>query len=108
MVFLQRAQGQIHGDGAVEGRGTVIVQIPHLGAHVLDQGRRLETETVQQLLGLVVDGADAHGTVIAIPHGIAQIGIGDGGNDGIGIRVAVPGHIDIGQRRTSFAVDFLK
>ena len=103
MILLQGAQGQIHGDGAVEGRGTVVIQIPHLGAHVFDQRRRLEPEAVQQLLGLVVDGADAHRAVVAIPHGVAQVSIGDGGDDGVGIRVAMPGHIDIGQRKTSFA-----
>ena len=86
--------GVVDGDSGSEGGRTVVVQVPHLRAHAVDQLRRLHAEAVQQALGLVVDGADAPGVIVGIPQRVAQPGIGDRGNDGVGVRVLVPGDID--------------
>ena len=96
--------GQVDRDGVVQrGRG-VKFQIPDLGAHVLDQRRRLHPEMIQQALGLIVDGADAHGLVLPVAKGVAQLGIGHGGDDGIGIRVAVAGNVNIAHGSLLIAV----
>ena len=92
--------GQTHGDGPVESGGLVIVQVVDLGAHVLDPERRFHPKMIQQALGLVIDAAQAHSLIFPIAQGVAQMRVGHGGYDGVGIRVAVPGHIDFTHRRT--------
>ena len=62
--------GQIHGDGAVQLRWPVKVQVADLGPHVLDQRRRFEAEAVQHILGFVVYRADAYCFIFPISQGI--------------------------------------
>ena len=90
-----RAPGQIQRHGLVQLRGLVKVQIGDLGAHILYVHGRLEPEAVQHTLGLVVDRADADGLVFPVAQGVAQIGVGHGGDDGVGIGIAVSADIDV-------------
>ena len=93
-----RQPGQMDGDGVVQrGRG-IVFQIPDLGAHVLDQGRRLHPEVIQQALGLVVDGADSHGLIVPVAQRIAKLGVCHGGDDGVRIGVAVPGNVNVAHK----------
>ena len=80
----------IDGDGSAEYRRTVEIEVSYLGAHIPDPHGRLESEAVQKLLGLVVYRADARGDVFGIADRVAQIGIGNGRYDRVGIRISVP------------------
>ena len=60
----------------------------------MDQHRGLEAEAVQHQLGLVADAPQARGDVFPVAQGCAQLGIGHGRDDGIGIGVAVACDID--------------
>ena len=85
----------IHGDGGIQTGRTVKIQIPHLGADVLDQPGRLKAKVLQHAVGLVADGAHMHRHILLLPQRVFQCRVGQGGHYGVGIRVAVSGHIDL-------------
>ena len=85
----------VHGDRGVQTGGTVKVQIPHLRAHVLDKAGRLEAEVLQHPVGLVADGAQMHRHILLLAQRVLQRRIGHGGHNGVGIRIAMAGHIDL-------------
>ena len=72
----------------------VIVQIAHLRAHGLDAHRRLEAEAVEHEPCLIGDMPQTRGNEFPIAQRVSQRGIGHGGNNGIGIGIAVAGDID--------------
>ena len=65
-----------------------------LGVHIVNALGRLEAEIVQHGLGLVGNVAQAGRLIFPVAAGIAQRGIGHGGDDGIRIRVAVAGDVN--------------
>ena len=79
----------VDGDGAGEDRRPVEGQIAHLRADVVQIGRRFKAEFVQHELRLVGNKANAGGAVIPLTQSVAQRRIGDGRDDGIGIRILV-------------------
>ena len=103
LVFADRPPGEIHRDGAAERGRAVEIQVAHLRAHGLDHRGRLKAEAVEQLLRLVVDGADARGLVFAVAHRVAEVRVRDRGDDRIGIGVPVPGHIYVAHAVRSFS-----
>ena len=94
VVLAQDGPGTVDGDGGVESRGRIIVQVEDLGAHGVEQHRRLEAEAVEHELRLVRNVAEACGDVITLANGVLQRRIGHGRDDRVGIRVAVAGDID--------------
>ena len=82
------------GGGGGESGGRVVVQVPDLGAHVVDELGGLEAEAVQDNLGLVADLAQPGGLVLPVSQGVLEGGVGHGGDDGVRIRVPVPGDIN--------------
>ena len=81
-------------DGAVEGWGRIEVQILDLRAHGRDPNGGFKTKPLQNKSCFVADMAKTGGDKFPVAQRIAEGGIGHGGNDGVGIRVAVTGHID--------------
>ena len=94
VILAQDGPGTVDGDGGVEGRGRIIVQVEDLGAHGVEQHRRLEAEAVEHELCLVAEVAETGGDKFPVAQGVAQRGVGHGGNDGVGVRVAVSGDIN--------------
>ena len=64
-------------------------QVLHLGAHVVEAHGGLEAEPLQNAAGLVAQHPQAAGHVLPVPQGVAEAGVGDGGHDGVGVRVLV-------------------
>ena len=95
LLAAHQLPGTVHGDGGVQAGRAVKVQIPHLSADVLDKAGRLEAEALQHPVGLVTDGAQMHRHILLFAQCVLQRGVGHGGDDGVGIRVAVAGHIDL-------------
>ena len=93
-VGLERLPGPGDGDAGVEGRGHVVVQVADLGAHGADEHRGLKFKPLENAVGLVADMAQPGGDKLPVAQGVAQGRVGDGGNDGISVRVAVSGDID--------------
>ena len=81
--------GPMDRHGVGEDGGPVEVQILHLGAHVVEAHGRLKPEPLQDAAGLVAQHPQAAGHVLPFPQGVAQAGVGDGGHDGVGVRVLV-------------------
>ena len=95
LVLLHGGPGPVHCHRPVEdGRG-VEVQVHHLGPHVLDEQGRLKAEAVQDQLGLVAEVAQPGGHVLPVAGGVAQGGVGHGGDHGVGVGVAVSGDVDL-------------
>ena len=94
LVALHELPGVVYRHRAREdGRG-IVVEVAHLRAHIAQQRRRRKAELVQHELRLVADLADAGGHVRPFAKRVAQRRIRDGGDDGVGIRVPVSGHIN--------------
>ena len=93
----------IHGDGGVQAGRTVEVQIPHLRADVLDKAGRLEMEALQHPVRLIADGAQMDGHIFLFAQCVFQRGVGHGGHDGVGVRVAVSGDVYLVHTQFSFA-----
>ena len=72
LVLLHGGPRPVDGDGLVEDGGHVVVQVLHLGAHVLDEQRRFEAEPVQDQPGLVADVPQPGGHVLPLPQGVLQ------------------------------------
>ena len=79
----------------MEGRRGVVFQVLDLRAHVFDQKRRREAKTLQNQLGLVTQVTQTGSHVLPVAQGVLQGRVGNGGNDGIRIRVPVAGDIDV-------------
>ena len=94
LVPVQQLPGPVHRGGLVQGRRRVVVQVADLGAQVVYQHRGLEAEAVQHQLGLVADAPQPRGHVIRVAQRCAQLGIGHGRDDGVGVGVAVACDID--------------
>ena len=94
-VIAHDAPGVVQGDGVMQQGRAVEIQVGDLRAQIPDQLRSLRAEAVQQLPGLVVDGAETGRTVFPVAQGVAQIGVGQRRDDGIGVRVAVTGDINV-------------
>ena len=88
----------VHGDGGVQSRGGIVVQVFHLGADVLHRPGRLEAEAVQHPLGLVADVVHVGSHIVPVAQGVAQGCVGHGGHDGIGIGVVVADDVDLVHR----------
>ena len=93
-VGLQGIPRAAHRHGAAQRGRRVVVEVAHLRAHGLDAQRRLEAEAVEHELRLVRNVAEACGDVITLANGVLQRRIGHGGDNGVGIGVAVAGDID--------------
>lgn len=86
--------GAVHRDAGVERRRRVKVQIAHLRADVADRDRLLKAEAIEQTLRLIADVAEMCGHVIPVAERVAQCGIGNGGRDGVRVRIPVAGDVD--------------
>ena len=75
-VPAQDGPGAGNGHAGVQNGRRVEVEVPDLGADVLDQHRRLKAEAVEDPLGFVVEIAQAAGRVAALAQGVLQGGIG--------------------------------
>ncbi|MPM58775.1 hypothetical protein SDC9_105608 [bioreactor metagenome] len=93
-VLMNHAPRPADGDTGAEQRRRVIREIVHLGPHVFQQHGRLKAKAVQHSLSFIVYPAEARRRVFPVPQGIAQGGIGHGGDNGVRVGVAVPGDID--------------
>ena len=93
LAVAHRAPGQVQRHRAVERRRVVIVEVLHLRAQVFHQRRGVGVEAREQPRRLVVHAAQPHGLVAALADGVLQVGVGNGGDDGVGVRVAVPGDV---------------
>ena len=82
------------GGAGREHGGGVVIQIPHLGAHIGDQLGSLKAEAIQNDLSLVADLTQTGGLVLTLTQRILQRGIGHGRNDGVGIGVLMAGDIN--------------
>ena len=71
------------------------IQILHLSADILDAAGRLEMEPLQHAVGLIADGPQMHRHVLLLAQCVFQGGIGHGGHDGVRVRIAVSGNIDL-------------
>ena len=103
LLLAHQLPRTVHGDGGIQTGRAVKLQVAHLGADILDEPGRVEMETLQHTVGLVADRAQVHRHVLLLAQGVFQGGESHGGNDGVGIRVAVAGHIDLVHRSCSFA-----
>ena len=95
LLLAHQLPRTVHGDGGIQTGRAVKLQVAHLGADILDEPGRVEMETLQHTVGLVADRAQVHRHVLLLAQGVFQGGESHGGNDGVGIRVAVAGHIDL-------------
>ena len=86
--------GAVHRDAGVERRRRVKVQIAHLRANVADRDRLRKAEAIEQTLRLIADVAEMCGHVIPVAERVAQCGIGNGGRDGVRVRIPVAGDVD--------------
>ena len=86
--------GAVHRDGGVERRRCVVVQVAHLRADVADRYRLLKAEAIEQTLRLIADVAEMCGHVIPVAERVAQCGIGNGGRDGVRVRIPVAGDVN--------------
>ena len=66
-----------------------VIHITNFGVHVRAHARRFDAELFQHELGLLVHFAGAAGLADQITGLVFQLCIGDGGADGVGVRVAV-------------------
>ena len=98
LVLLHGGPGPVDGDGLVEDGGLVVVQVQHLGADVFEVEGRLKAEAGEDGPGLVAELAQPGGHILPVPHGVAQGGVGHGGDNGVGVRVAVSGDVDLVHR----------
>ena len=94
-VLLHGGPRTADGDGFVEDGRHVVIQVQHLGAHTLDEQRRLKAEPVQNQPGLVADMPQPGGHVLPLPQGVLQSRVGHGGDHRIGVGVPVSGHINL-------------
>ena len=93
-VRLHHLPGPADGSGGRQGGRRIEVQVPDLRPNVVDQLRRLGTEFVQNGFRLIADLAQAGGAVLPLPQSVFQCGVGHGGYDGVGIRVAMAGNVN--------------
>ena len=91
-VASHRFPGQVQRDSACKLRRMVKIKIADLRTHILNIFRRINAEHVQQAAGFVVDRADADGFILPHAESVSQRGIGEGSDDRISVRVAVPGY----------------
>ena len=84
----------VYTDRGGEDRRRIIVEIRNLRAHGVQQFRRGKVKLLQQHLGLVAELAYARRDVGALAQRVFQHGVGDGGNDGVGVRIAVARDVD--------------
>ena len=94
LVLLHGPPGPADGGSGGQGGGRVVIQVPDLGTHVVQQLGGLEAEAIQHGLGLVTDLAQAGGLVLPLAKGVLQRRVGHGGDDGVRVRVPVSGDID--------------
>lgn len=94
VVGLERLPGAGNGHAGSQGRGHVVVQVAHLGAHGADEHRRLKIKSLQDAVGFVADMSQAGSHKLPVAQRVAQCRVGDGRHDGICVRVAVAGYID--------------
>ena len=71
--------------------------------------RRLKPEAVEHMLRFIVDSAYAHGNIFPVAQGVAEASVCHGGDNGVGIGVAVAGnkyliHVDFPQKRSIILV----
>src|SRR5699024_4066905 len=81
--------GAAEADGAVHPFHLAVIHVADLGVDVGAHPGRLHPELLQDKLGLLVHLAGAAGLADQVAGPVFQLRIGDGGTDGIGIRVAV-------------------
>ena len=89
----------VHGDGGIQAGRTVELQISDLGADVLDKAGWIEVEAFQHPVRLVADRSQMYRHILLLAQRVLQRGVGHGGHNGVGIRVAVTGHIDLIHRQ---------
>ena len=77
-----------------QSRGGIKVQILDLSAQVGNQDRGLHAKTIQHQLGLITDGTKAGSLILAVTHSVSQRCIGQSGNNGVGVGVAMAGNIN--------------
>ena len=94
LLVCSAAQARLTVTAPDRAGGRVIVQIAHLRAHGLDAHRRLEAEAVEHKPRLIGDMPQTRGNKFPIAQRVSQRGISHGGNNGIGIGIAVAGDID--------------
>ena len=95
LLVPHQLPGAVHGDGGVQAGRAVEIQILHLSADILDAAGRLEMEPLQHTVGLIADGPQMHRHVLLLAQCVFQGGIGHGGHDGVRVRIAVSGNIDL-------------
>ena len=63
-------------------------------------------EPLQHPVGLVADGTQMDGHIFLLTQRVFQRGVGHSGHDGVGVRIAVPGHIDLVHTRKLLCENF--
>ena len=94
LVLLHSGPGPVDGDGGVEDGRLVIVQVLDLSADVFQVKGGLKAKAAEDSPGLVAELAQPGGHILPVPHGVAQGGVGHGGDNRVGIRIAMAGDID--------------
>ena len=93
-IFLEFVPGAADGNAEFQNRRGIIIQVADLGEYIVHALGRLETEAVQNHLGLVRYRAQNSRLVFPVAQGIAQSCIGHSGYHGVGIRISMAGNIN--------------
>ena len=99
--FPQHLPCPVHGNGGRKDGRLIKIQVTDLGVHTVDPGGGGEAEPVQYDLSLVGNMTQAGGLVFPVAQCVSQGGIGHGGHDGVGVRIAMTGNIDLIHMSTS-------
>ena len=92
---------RLHGlGGAADGRGwgnhrrRVEIKVTHLIADVVNEDGRLGVEAVKYQLRFVADASQTRRDIVSLAQGVFERGVGQRGDDGVGIGVFVSGDVD--------------
>ena len=91
-LALKNIPGMAHRNFLSQERGLVILDVLYLGAYVRNEKGRLKTELLEQECALVVHVPESCGHISVFTQRVAQAGICHGGDDGVGVGVAVPAY----------------
>ena len=90
----QRVPCTADGYRVVQGRRGIVVQVADLSSNVGEQHRRLHIEFFQDGIGLIADVSEPCGDIVPVTERVPQRRVGDGGDNGVGVGVAVSRNVD--------------